>query len=95
MTYYVYETPLGARHVLTTKLPPGTEGDFRLVMESDTPPNLYPPPGYDKMRQGNYPPIGEQLDMLWHAMDTCQIPRAEPFYSEILAIKQRYPKPSN
>lgn len=95
MTYYVYQNPIGVRHVLTHKLPEGTEGDFTFLYESETPPDIRPKPGYAEMRQGNYPPIGEQLDMLWHAMDESRIPRAEPFYSEILAIKRRYPKPSN
>ena len=46
-------------------------------------------------RQASYPDIADQLDMLWHAMDARQIPRAEPFYSEIAAVKSRFPKPSN
>ena len=46
-------------------------------------------------RLDNYPPIGDQLDMLWHAMKAGQIPKAEPFYSKIEAVKARFPKPSN
>lgn len=46
-------------------------------------------------RQENYPPLADQLDMLWHAMATGQIPKAEPFFSEIEAVKARFPKPSN
>ena len=46
-------------------------------------------------RQENYPPLADQLDMLWHAMAAGQIPKAEPFFSEIEAVKARFPKPSN
>jgi hypothetical protein len=33
--------------------------------------------------------------MLWHAMDDGLIPKIEPMYSEIKAVKEQYPKPSN
>lgn len=47
---------------------------------------------YHLRRQNNYPPVGEQLDMLWHAMDQGQLPKIEPFYSKIRGVKQRFPK---
>lgn len=50
------------------------------------------PPAYVAARLAEYPSITDQLDMLWHAMNQNNIPRAEPFYSRILEIKQRYPK---
>ena len=43
-------------------------------------------------RAAAYPPIEEQLDMLWHAMASDSKKRLEPFYSAIKAIKDRYPK---
>jgi hypothetical protein len=43
-------------------------------------------------RAAAYPPIEEQLDMLWHAMASDLTKRLEPFYSTIKAIKDRYPK---
>lgn len=46
-------------------------------------------------RRSSYPSIGDQLDMLWHAMDQEVIPRVEPFYSEIKAVKDKYPKLAN
>lgn len=63
-----------------------------------------PPPGvqpeaiqyvekYDMKRRREYPSIGDQLDMLWHAMDTNQIPRAQQFYNTVKAVKDKYPKP--
>lgn len=42
-------------------------------------------------RQLEYPAITEQLDALWHAMDAGSLPRAEPFYSDLLAVKRKYP----
>ena len=53
-----------------------------------------PPPlnmDYAQARYEAYPRIQDQLDMLWHSMDRNEIPRAEPFYSRIKAVKQAYP----
>ena len=47
---------------------------------------------HGKLRKAEYPPVAEQLDMLWHAMDQGQLPKAEPFYSNIKRIKDKYPK---
>jgi hypothetical protein len=47
---------------------------------------------YRKLRKAEYPALAEQLDMLWHAMNTGQIVKSEPFYSKIKAIKDRFPK---
>lgn len=49
---------------------------------------------YDQARQQAYPSVTDQLDMLWHAMDAGEMPRAEPFYSSIAAIKAAHPKPA-
>jgi hypothetical protein len=54
-----------------------------------------PPPidmDYRKARLEQYPPVNEQLDMLWHAMDTGVLPKIEPMYSRIKAVKAAYPK---
>lgn len=50
---------------------------------------------YTSMRALEYPSIGQQLDWLWHAMHTGDMPAIEPFYSSIKAVKDKYPKPSN
>jgi hypothetical protein len=49
---------------------------------------------YIKQRLNAYPAMGDQLDMFWHAMHTGVLPIIEPFYSDILVVKQQYPKPS-
>ena len=54
-----------------------------------------PPPvnmDYQAARAGAYPPVSEQLDMLWKAMDESPGKRLEPFYGLIKAIKTAYPK---
>jgi hypothetical protein len=54
-----------------------------------------PPPvdmDYRTARLQAYPGINEQLDMLWHAMDDDVLPKVEPFYGRIKAVKDAYPK---
>ena len=47
---------------------------------------------YKQLRAAKYPPITEQLDMLWHAMELGEVPKATEFYTAIEAVKQEYPK---
>lgn len=49
---------------------------------------------YSKRRADQYPGVEEQLDMLWHAMDSGRIEKSEPFYSSIKEVKTRFPKPT-
>jgi len=39
-----------------------------------------------------YPKIDEQLDMLWHAMDSGEIPKATEWYNKIKEVKESIPK---
>jgi len=48
---------------------------------------------YRKLRQKEYPSLADQLDALWHAMDAGGLPKVEPFYSQIKAVKDKYKKP--
>lgn len=50
---------------------------------------------YRVQRRNRYPSTSEQLDMLWHAMDDGALPRVEPFYGRIKAVKDQHPKPAN
>lgn len=50
---------------------------------------------YRKLRQQAYPPLADQLDALWHGMDSGALPKVEPFYSQIKAVKDKFKKPSN
>ncbi|WP_167366670.1 hypothetical protein [Cupriavidus malaysiensis] len=49
-------------------------------------------PDYAQLRKDAYPPIEEQLDALWHAMDRGELPKVEAFYEPIRAVKVSYPK---
>jgi hypothetical protein len=48
---------------------------------------------YQRKRAQNYPAIADQIDMLWHAMDTGSLPKVDSFYDAIKSIKEQYPKP--
>lgn len=39
-----------------------------------------------------YPKIDEQLDMLWHAMDSGEIPKATEWYDKIKEVKESIPR---
>lgn len=47
---------------------------------------------YQVARRMAYPPIGDQMDALWHAMHAGTLPKVEPWYSQIKAVKERHPK---
>jgi len=47
---------------------------------------------YAVKRKWEYPDIGDQLDMLWHAMDTGVLPKVDSFYDTIKTTKDKYPK---
>jgi hypothetical protein len=47
---------------------------------------------YSDHRASSYPPISDQLDMLWHAMDTGILPKVDSFYSINKSVKDKYPK---
>ena len=42
-----------------------------------------------------YPPIGEQLDMLWHAIDADETLKTQfsAFYNAVKAVKEEHPLP--
>lgn len=107
--YYLYKKPDGfpdvSDHELLLPIFPG----YRLMGVFENRPNVSgkvfdandelieyrTEPAYVEGRRYAYPRVADQLDMLWHAMDDGAMPKVEPFYSEILAVKQAYPKPSN
>jgi 4-hydroxyphenylpyruvate dioxygenase-like putative hemolysin len=39
-----------------------------------------------------YPSLGEQLDMLWHAIDNGTLNKTSDFYTAIKAVKDAHPK---
>jgi hypothetical protein len=48
------------------------------------------PEAYKSLRQ--YPFIGDQLDMLWHAIDNGTLNKTSDFYTAIKAVKDAHPK---
>ena len=52
---------------------------------------------YARTRGAAYPSIGDQLDMLWHAIDgdnwTAAKVKTTSFYTELKAVKDANPKP--
>lgn len=47
---------------------------------------------YQRNRAEEYPLIGDQLDMLWHAIDAGTLNKTSDFYKTIKAVKDAYPK---
>ncbi|WP_252090584.1 hypothetical protein [Pseudomonas sp. MWU13-3659] len=47
------------------------------------------------LRAADYPSMADQLDALWHAMDSGQLPVVDAFYSSIKRVKEKYPKPES
>jgi hypothetical protein len=48
---------------------------------------------YQGQRYYAYPPVKDQLDMLWHAIDTGTLDKSSSFYTSLKAVKDAYPKP--
>lgn len=49
---------------------------------------------YAARRAGEYPPLAEQLDALWHAMNSGLLPKVPGFFEPIQVVKDRYSKPT-
>lgn len=76
---------------------PQEDGSIEFVVtdepqEIGVPAQIIEPP-FDVLRMNAYPSIGDQLDMLWHAMNQDETKRLEPFYSTVKAVKDSIPKP--
>lgn len=74
-----------------------TEASDPVVIAKDppwAPPAPVPAsePSYRQLRRSGFPFIGDQLDMLWHAMDSGTLPKVTDFYDAIKAVKDQYPK---
>ena len=47
---------------------------------------------YIAKRQQAYPSIADQLDMLWHAIDSNTLDKESDFYTTLAEVKARYAK---
>jgi len=48
---------------------------------------------YKNNRKEAYPSIGDQLDMLYHAIDSGNLDKTSDFYTSLKSIKDANPKP--
>lgn len=48
--------------------------------------------GYKVLRAKEYPPIKDQLDMIWHAIDEDKLDKTSDFYLRLKAVKDEFPK---
>lgn len=46
-----------------------------------------------EVRSKQYPSITEQLDMLWHAIDSGSLDKDSEFYNSLKAVKEQNPYP--
>jgi len=51
-----------------------------------------PEPGYRDRRVAAYPSVGDQLDAIWHAMDSGILSKVPEFYDPIKQVKDDNPK---
>jgi len=50
------------------------------------------PETYKFNRMMDYPSLGDQLDMLWHAINSDSLDKTSSFYTSIKNVKDKYPK---
>ena len=50
------------------------------------------PNAYKHQRSSEYPVLSDQLDMLWHAIDSGTLDKTSDFYTTLKAVKTKYPK---
>ena len=96
--FYIYDS----NNILHSEgsCPDGDENlqsyDGLLVGLGEVPKSItYPPEPtkpVDYLRKQDYPPVGDQLDMLWHAMDNGTLTKVPEFYNAIKEVKNRHPK---
>ena len=88
-----YELKDGTKFTITTDSVIGVEQKRAMTDEEKI--------GYDQSvaiqyrtdRLQEYPEIGDQLDMLWHAIDDGTLDKTSDFYTSLKAIKDKHPKP--
>ena len=63
-----------------------------LIAESTKQQAIYERTLYQRERFDKYPPVKDQLDMLWHAIDQGKVDKTSDFYLAIKKVKDEYPK---
>ena len=95
---------------IVTTIVNGVEHTFNCVIANDTiedldeivqwnidnlsTPFVIPQPSYADKRSGEYPPIGNQLDMLWHELNNSgSLSTGGTWFNTIQQVKENNPKP--
>lgn len=52
------------------------------------------PDRYKELRRAEYPPLGDQLDAIWKLVQPPTGSEAEAMKARIMAVKAKYPKPT-
>jgi hypothetical protein len=90
--YKRFRAPNGDIHTIMFDATPGegwVEEDVDFLGQPDP---FYRPP-YDALRVVNYPNLGEQLDMLWHELNTSgSISTNGSWFQSINEVKTQFPK---
>lgn len=66
--------------------------DEEIQTELDRLLSVYDANEYKRQRAQEYPGLGDQLDMLWHAIDNGTLNKTSDFYTTIKAVKDAIPK---
>lgn len=66
--------------------------DLEITAEVNRLQNEYDTKEYQRLRAKEYPALGDQLDMLWHAIDNGTLNKTSDFYTAIKAVKDAHPK---
>lgn len=67
-----------------------SEADFNAKVKELK--DAYASAQYKRNRAKEYPPLKEQLDMLWHAIDVGKLDKTSDFYTTNKSVKDKYPK---
>ena len=67
-----------------------SEADFNAKVKELK--DAYASAQYKRNRSKEYPPLKEQLDMLWHAIDAEKLDKTSDFYTTNKAVKNKYSK---
>ena len=76
--------------------PKTTEGDYYYnFQDREIQRVVLKPPSYDLSRRMEYPSIADQLDMLFHDMESGLVPGKDTssWYATVKSVKENYPKP--
>ena len=89
--YQLYDEGAGVQITWKSASPQPSDSDI------ETAHAAWEAEAYARTRADAYPSIGDQLDMLWHAIDvgdwTAVKVKTTSFYTELKAVKDANPKP--